>query len=297
MKRAVLTSLKTDCRTNVCVKYGLHWSTVDDILSNAVKEALKEQDLSHVTGVFVDETQYGHGHSYITTFLDQNHKVIYICEGHGMDTLRLFRDHLVIQGGDPESIRFFSADMSSAYESGILSHFPNADLVWDRFHLTKAVNDAVNDIRKKLVRRDKFESLKLVKYTVLTRSGNLNPTQAERLRNIRLNNPEMATAFDMKEVFLDIIRLRDPKSMRRCLEAWIEWVESEGHDALKRKAGRFKEKMGRIMAWTRHPVSNSVSEGVNKNIQDIRRQAYGFMDTGSFFDMILLRQGDLTFRF
>lgn len=163
--------------------------------------------------------------------------------------------------------------------------------------LAKAVNDAVNNIRKKLVSRNKSESLRLVKYTVLAREENLNPTQAERLRNIRFNNPEMAAAFDMKEVFLDIIRLRDPKSMRRCLEAWIGWVEVEGHEFLRKKAERFKEKMDRITAWVRHPVSNSVSEGVNKNIQDTRRQAYGFMDTDSFFNMILLRQGDLTFRF
>lgn len=138
--------MKTNCRTDVCVKYGLHWSTVDDILSSSIREALVEQDLSHVNGVFVDETQYGHGQSYISVFLDQNHRVIFICEGHGVDTLELFRDHLVVQGGDPESVRFFSADMSSAYESGITTHFPNADIVWDRFQCDrKRTNEGLSE--------------------------------------------------------------------------------------------------------------------------------------------------------
>ena len=187
--------------------------------------------------------------------------------------------------------------MSRPYEAGIMETFPNATLVWDRFHLAKSINDALNDIRKKIVKRDAAEALRLIKYTILSREGNLSETQAKRLRRIRLSNPEMALAFDMKEVFLDIIKLPDPKSMQRSLLAWIEWVELEGHEILKKRASKFRKKLDRIVSWTRYSVSNSVCEGVNKNIQDIRRQACGYKDVDSFFNMILLRQGDLTFRF
>lgn len=297
LAKAVLAALKTRSKTDVAREFGLDWGTVDMILDDAIREAIPEQDLSYVTGVYVDETQFGSGQSYISTFLDQKHKVIFVCEGHGKDVLKLFESHLIVQGGDPESIRFFSADMSKAYEAGIIETFPNAELVWDRFHLAKAVNEAVNDIRKKLVKRDEGETLRLVKYTVLSRRRNHTQGHTERLRKIRLNNPEMALAFDMKEVFLDIIKIPDPKSMRRCLLAWIDWVELEGHEKLKKKAAGFREKMDRIMAWTSYPVSNSVAEGVNKNIQDARRQACGFSNFRSFFNTVMLRQGDLTYRF
>ena len=56
----------------------------------------------------------------------------------------------------------------------------------------------------------------------MSRESNLTETQAKRLRRIRLSNPEMALAFDMKEVFLDIIKLSDPRSMRRSLLALID---------------------------------------------------------------------------
>ena len=297
LSKAVLTALKTRSRSDVAKEFDLDWGTVDGILDDAIRKAIPEQDLSYVSGVYVDETQYGSGQSYISTFLDQKHKVIFVCKGHGKDVLELFEQHLVVQGGDPESIRFFSADMSNAYEAGIIETFPNADLVWDRFHLAKSINDALNEIRKKLVRRDDGETLRLVKYTVLSRERNHSKKQAERLRRIRMCDPAMALAFDMKEVFLDIIKIRDPNSMRRCLLAWFDWVGLDGHPVLKKKAAKFREKIDRILAWTRHPVSNSVSEGVNKNIQDARRQACGFTNARSFFNMILLRQGDLTFRF
>lgn len=296
LKEVVLAALQTRSKSSVAEEYCLHWSTVNRILNDAIAEAIIEQDLSHVTGVYVDETQFGHGQDYISVFLDQRHKVIFACRGHTSDVLDLFLDHLVVQGGDPERIRFFSADMSSAYESGITRCFPNAELVWDRFHLAKAVNDAINSIRKSLLCRKEGESLKLVKYTVLSRESNLTPKQAERLRRIRLNNPILAQAYDMKEVFLEIICLRDRLAMERLLNTWIEWVEIEGHPILRNKAKRFGEKLQRITAWTVHPISNSVCEGVNKNIQDIRRQACGYTDAASFFNMIFLRQGNLTFR-
>ena len=67
-------------------------------------------------------------------------------------------------------------------------------------------------------------------------------------------------------------------------------MELEGHRILR-------EKLDRILVWTRYSVSNSICEGVNKNIQDIRRQACRYKNVDSFFNIILLRQEDLTFRF
>lgn len=297
LAKAVLASLMTKSKKSVAEEFHLKWDVVDSILDDAVEMAIQEQDLSRVTGVYVDETQFGSGQDYISTFLDQKRRVIFICKGHGKDVLELFKSYLIIQGGDPESIRFFSADMSSSYEAGVIEHFPNATLVWDRFHLAKSINDVLNDIRKILVKKEPGEALKLIKYVVLHREENLSRAHKERMRKIRLNNPVMALAFDMKEMFLEIIKVPDPESMKRSLLMWIEWVESDGHDLMKKKAARFREKIDRIVAWTRHPVSNSVSEGVNKNIQDIRRQACGYTNMRSFINMILLRQGALTFRF
>ena len=71
----------------------------------------------------------------------------------------------------------------------------------------------------------------------------------------------------------------------------------DGSPELQRRASRFLEKMNRIIDWAVFPVSNSVCEGVNKNIQDARRQACGFRSLQNFIETILLRQGELTFRF
>ena len=117
------------------------------------------------------------------------------------------------------------------------------------------------------------------------------------MREIRMACPDLALSYDMKEAFCEIVATPDPRSMERSLRIWVEWVIDSGPKEFKKKAERFLEKMDRIIAWTRHQVSNSVSEGINKNIQDIRRQACGYTNDRNFFDMILLRQGDLFFTF
>ena len=119
LAKAVMASLKKKSKSDVASEFDLDWSTVDWILDDVVRKAIPEQDLSHVTGVFVDETQFGSGQNYISVFLDQNHDVVFVCQGHGKDVLKLFESHLIVQGGDPNSVMFFSVDMSRSYEAGI----------------------------------------------------------------------------------------------------------------------------------------------------------------------------------
>lgn len=57
------------------------------------------------------------------------------------------------------------------------------------------------------------------------------------------------------------------------------------------------EKIDRIVSWAQYKISNSVSEGINKNIRDIRRQACGFRNDQNFYNTILLRQGKLKLYF
>jgi len=270
---------------------------VASIVEHYMRGGLIEQDLSDTTGVYLDETQFGQGQDYISIFINQRRKVIFVCEGHGKDVLELFCDHLIIHGGDPDNIRFFSADMSSAYEAGIKEHFKNAILIWDRFHLTSSTNDAVNDVRKRTLKRAAGEKLSGVKYVVLKHFQNQTPNQEEKMEQIRLVNPELAIAFDMKEVFSQIILDKDRQSMEAMLKWWIQWVREEGPEELVKKADRFEEKMDRILDWAIFPVSNSVAEGINKNIQDTRRQACGYTNLKNFAYMIFIRQSEIVFRF
>lgn len=270
---------------------------VSDILEYRMEHAVPEQDLSDTTVLFIDETQRRKGHEYMTVFSNKEHEVVYITEGRGMDAIERFRDHLIIQGGDPENVWAVSADMSPVIEGGVERYFPNATLVWDRFHLVQALNVALNEARKRSVRRKKGEKLRHVKYSILKRPDTMTDKDLERLERIRLCNPELALAYDMKESFCEILELDNKTEAEALLDAWIEWAVNEGCEPMAERAEKFAMKKNRILAWFDHRINNGVAEGINSKIQKTKAAAYGYPNLDHFAAMCMYRFGNLVIAF
>ena len=297
LEKAVLRLLCTNTTSATAKMMHIGPWIVADILDYRMKHAIPEQDLSHVTMVYVDETQGRKGHDYMTVFSDNNRNVIFITEGKGIDAIERFCDYLGIQGGDPDNIWVVSADMSPAFESGVEKYFRNATLVWDRFHLVQAINNTVNEIRKKTLTRRKGERLRNIKYTVLKRPENMTEKDAERLSEIRMYNPELALAFDMKEEFCQILECNDADEAAEMFEEWYSWVRIHGCREMVERAEKFWKKLDRILSWFDHKVNNGVAEGINSKIQKTKDAAYGYPNLDHFASMCMFRFSNLAIVF
>jgi len=123
---------------------------LEGILRHHVQRALDDMDLSNVRNIFLDETSCRRGHRYITVIADADTKgIIFMTESKGFDSLEKFADWLIAHNGDPSRIKLVSCDFSRSFLSGINEHLPRADIVYDRFHLMKMVNDALDKIRSR----------------------------------------------------------------------------------------------------------------------------------------------------
>ena len=68
--------------------------------------------------------------------------MVWVGRGLGRETIdRFFNEQL--SDGQKQRIRWASCDMSRAYTGAIQHHCPNATLVIDRFHVVKALNEAL----------------------------------------------------------------------------------------------------------------------------------------------------------
>ena len=106
------------------------------------------------------------------------------------------------------------------------------------------------------------ERLRNVKYTVLKRLENMSEYDAEKLSNIRLNNPELALAYDMKKEFCEILECTDMYEAQDAFEEWYSWVTVQECQEMRERAKMFKLKIDRILAWFDHRVNNGVAEAV-----------------------------------
>src|SRR3989338_1302183 len=111
--------------------------------------ARQREDYSGVKQIGVDETSKAKGHDYVSLFVDLAEKrTIFVAEGKGSETMTAFVKDFKEHHGDPQSITDVSIDMSPAFMKGVEENLPNADITFDKYHIMKIINAAVDNVRK-----------------------------------------------------------------------------------------------------------------------------------------------------
>ena len=89
----------------------------------------------------------------MTNVLDaETHELLLMVEGRSAAALEAFAQALVAHGGRIAQIALISIDTSPAYQSEASQFFPQAQIVFDRFHLMQMAGQAVDKVRKELAR-------------------------------------------------------------------------------------------------------------------------------------------------
>jgi transposase len=118
------------------------------VINHYTDNARSKEDLSDVFVVGIDETSCKKGHEYITLVVDiKDSKVIFACEGKDSSTITSFSKDLQNHNGNKSNIRSVCCDMSPSYISGVSKEFPDAKITFDRFHVMKAMNEGLNEVR------------------------------------------------------------------------------------------------------------------------------------------------------
>lgn len=99
--------------------------------------------------------------------------------------------------------------MSPAFISGIMHNFKDASITFDKFHMVKLINEAMNKVRK--LDRKEFEMLKGYKYTFFKHSKNLSEQAKEAKYNILELMPNIANAYSLKELFNEFFVIQNQR--------------------------------------------------------------------------------------
>ncbi len=269
---------------------------VSDIIHTIVDEGKAKRDLSGTKILFIDEIQSAKGQNYVTMTADQDHVTIAGELGHDMDSIKATRDELVLHGGDPSQIEFVSIDMSAAYKAGIKKYFPNATIIPDKFHVLKMPSDAVNEVRKRTNRELKKEGKeypKGVRFTVLYNKENQDEKHKARMEVIRVLNPTLALAFDIKEEFREFYEAPDKEAARERFQKWYDRANLSKIPEMQDVASRLADRLEDLLNWFDHRISNGVAEGMNSVYKRIKAAAYGFRKPQYLIDFCMFRKGRL----
>lgn len=255
--------------------------------------SVEGMDLSRVRHIGVDETSYRKGHRYITQFVnDDTRMTVFVTEGRDAETFRAFVEHLEKHGGRAENIRVVSMDMSKAFMLGCKTYLPKAEIVFDRFHVVKCCNEAIEDVRKSVRSTHPFTAYE--KYTLLSRADNLNAARHFLLADLTEDCREIATAYMFKESFSDLYNSHDSQMAEGYLAYWCDMTEDSGLAPFLKFASTVRKHWQGITAFFRHGrLNNGLLEGINSKVQLARRRARGFLNLQNFIHMIYLVAGKL----
>jgi transposase len=259
-----------------------------------IARAFIKDDQSNVKKIGIDETSKQKGHDYVTISADLvERRVIFACKGKDENTVKQLNKHLVSKNVDPEQIESFAIDMSPAYISGVTKNFPKASIVFDRFHIVKHLNDAVDEIRKK--ERKEHESLKGHKYTFLKKDKDLTYEQKTSKYEFILDYPALGEAVRLREVFNDFWDFDEKEEAAAFLAFWCDLTDESNIIPFKKFTNMIRSHWSGIINYIDAKISNGVLEGINSKIQLAKRRARGYRNIDNFISMIYFIAGKLEF--
>jgi transposase len=149
----------------------LSWDTVKEIQKRYLYSHYNNPDITDVRHIGIDEFAVARGQVYKTIVVDlDTGRVIYIGDGKGGQALDGFWAKVKKAGIRIEAV---TTDLSPAFISAVMTHLPNATLVFDHFHVVKLMNDAPDEIRRGLYRQEKdLNKRKVIKGTRWWLPGN-----------------------------------------------------------------------------------------------------------------------------
>jgi len=265
------------------------------VLHHYVDDAREKDDHSQVKQVGMDETSRRRGHNYVSLFVDlDSPRVLFATEGKDSSTVKRFKQDLVDDGGDPSAIEEMCCDMSPAFISGVEKQFPEAQLTFDKFHVMKILNDAVDQVRREEI-NDRPE-LKGTRYLWLKNQVNLKESQSDLLDKLTIKKLNLKTsrAYHIRLNFQEMY-LQPAREAAAFLKRWYFWATHSRLEPIIKAAKTIKRHWNGVLRWFTSKINNGILEGINSLIQAAKARARGYRTKRNLKAMIYLIAGKLDF--
>jgi transposase len=284
-------------RTAVRLLLGIDWRTVGTIIARVVKERLDPQRLEQLYVIGVDEISFRRHHNYITVVVDHaRRRVVWTGEGKSSETLERFFTEL----GPERSQRITTAtiDMSPAFITVLQERAPQAQIVFDRFHVQRLASDAVDEVRREQMRKargsDQAAWIKGTRFALLKNPWNLTMMERIRLSAEQRHNRPLYRAYLLKETLAKTLDYRQLGRATKSLGQWISWATRSRLKPFMKLAKTIKRYADGILAYIPKRETNGLTEGLNNKTRLITRRAYGFHSARALEAMIHLCCGGIS---
>lgn len=291
----ILRLCKAMTQKEAAAQLGIPASTLADLLHASINRHRADHKIWGIKALGIDEISYKKGRKYLTIVYDLARRhVVWIGQGKGRKTIdRFFAEHM--SSGQRSRVKVACCDMSRAYMGAITDHLPNALLVLDRFHIVKALNEAVDELRKEQWRATSAaerKPLKGLRFILLKNRKNRTRREHAVLASIEHTQRHIFRACQLKDELAHFWEYKYIGSAEKFLKRWSKKAKLSRIEPLRKFARTLDDHWEPVMA-SLTGVTNAVAEGLNRLIRMARNRASGYRRPDNFANMIYLIAGDL----
>ena len=263
-------------------------NTVGRIYHRLAQTELAGYEPERVVAIGIDEYSVWRGHRYATIITDPvRHRVIETFLGRDKETVVTHLQALF----PPDRIKLAVMDMNGGYEQALLVACPGVHIIIDKFHVVSVVMDALDATRKRVQReRTQAQGHRIFKLRKLLRKAaeDLDEEGQASLTAIFAQEPDLQTAYQLKETFRAWYRLTIPEQATAKLSAWYRQVEDSHFPEWQAVPETLRSRETQIINYFYWPLTNGFTEGKNNVVGVVKRRAYGFRNFSNLRRRILL---------
>ena len=279
------------CRTmtvkDVAKEQYMDWHSVKELDKQYMAEQLRRAGNPAPRIIGVDEVAIRKGHRYriIVSDLERRRPIWF----GGVDRSEKSLDMFYTWLGPKKAVKIRLAvmDMWRAFEASTKSKAAQAAILYDKFHVLRHLQVALDTVRKQEYARLNGGDRKFIKgqkYTLLSRRENLTNEGRKNLEKLLKINKRLNTAYVLKESFGQLWDYDAEGWARKFFENWkksLKWQRLKPYEDFCELIERHWDG---IAAYSNpnNKVSLGYVEGLNTKIRVIQRRAYGFRDEEYF---------------
>jgi transposase len=283
--------------TSACYLTDLTWDEVFGVMQRAVargQACKKKRPLQHIG---VDEKAFRRGHSYMTVVCDLDRSTVeYVSEGRSTESLAEYYE--TQSAASLAAVEAVAMDMWEPYVQATLEHVPLAaeKIVFDRFHIMKHMNEAVDQVRREEHRelsQQHDDTLTGTKHWWLYAEENLPDKYRQAFARVRDQNLRTSRAWAIKETLRELWFYGSVGWARKFFRKWYGWAVRSKLEPVREVAAMLRRRLEQVLNYCKYEITNAVAEGLNSKIMAIKRRACGYRNKENFKTAIYFFCGGL----
>lgn len=239
------------------------WHTIQEIVRRAVERGLLRRTTEAVQHVGMDEKSFGRGQDYVSLMTDlSGRRVLDVVEGR--DTASALELWHRLPAAQRDRIEAVAIDMSSEFTAAAQQSARRAVIVYDKFHVAKHLNEAVDKVRREENRRlleQGDKSLTNTKYLWL-QGACAEGERALSFAELCERNLKTSRAWYHKDTFNEFWAQPSAKRAAEFFRQWFGAARRSKLEPIKKTALTLQSHLFGLLNYFVHPITNAISEGL-----------------------------------